>query len=75
MADCEGTFLAWLDCRELEMADADLMDFFTNKARVALNPGTAFGIQGSGFVRVNFACPRTTLQTALTRINDALKDR
>lgn len=75
MAKCEGTFLAWLDCRALGMDDHTLLDFFTTQAKVALNPGTAFGVEGSGFVRLNFACPKSTLEEALKRIIVAIRNR
>ncbi len=64
----EGTYLAWLDCRELGLSDAELHDLFMNNARVWLNDGQMFGSGGSGFQRLNFACSRATLEMALTRI-------
>jgi len=33
-----------------------------------------FGIEGEGFQRINAACPRATLETALSRLKDALYD-
>ena len=65
----EGTFLMWLDCRELGLSDAELDQFFTHRAEVALDKGVWFGKpEGSGFMRMNIACPRSTLKTALGRI-------
>jgi cystathionine beta-lyase len=69
----EGTYLAWLDCREARLPDDDPYTFFLEKARVALNDGKAFGRGGSGFARLNFACPRTTLTQALDRMKTALE--
>lgn len=74
MAECNGTYLAWLDCRELGLGDKELNNFFIQKARLALNPGTSFGIEGTGFMRLNFATPRSVLLSALERIKQALKD-
>jgi cysteine-S-conjugate beta-lyase len=68
----EGTYLAWLDCRKLELGDP--YDFFLQKARVALNDGRTFGTGGSGFVRLNFGCPRSTLEEALRRMKASLAD-
>jgi cystathionine beta-lyase len=68
----EGTYLVWLDCRELGLDDAGLKELFLRKARVALNDGPAFGPGGEGFVRINVACPRSILQQALERIEAAL---
>ena len=49
--------------------------FFLDRARVALNDGRAFGRGGAGFVRLNFACPRTILVEALERMRHALERR
>lgn len=50
----QGTYLLWLDCRELGMSDAQLKDFFVREARVGMNPGTVFGEGGSGFMRLKY---------------------
>jgi len=67
----DGTYLAWLDCRQLEMDDPH--DFFLRHARVALNDGRTFGTGGTGFVRLNFGCPRSTLEEALRRMKLSLE--
>jgi cystathionine beta-lyase len=67
----EGTYLAWLDCREAALP-ANPHRFFLDKAKVALNDGATFGRGGAEFVRLNFACPRTTLAEALERMRQAL---
>lgn len=67
----EGTYLMWLDCRELGMDDAALDDFFTNKAAVGLDKGFWFGAEGSGFMRMNVACPRATMEEAMDRLRQA----
>lgn len=71
----EGCYLLWLDCRALGLDDAGLRHFFVQEARVGLNPGITFGEQGSGFMRLNLACPRATLSQALEQIVEALQDR
>jgi cysteine-S-conjugate beta-lyase len=71
----EGTYLAWLDCREARLPNNDPYTFFLERARVALNDGNAFGRGGAGFVRLNFACPRATLTQALDRMRHALERR
>ncbi|MDO8989413.1 MAG: pyridoxal phosphate-dependent aminotransferase [Sideroxyarcus sp.] len=68
----EGTYLLWLDCRGLGMGDAELREFFVRKAKVGMNPGTAFGKSGSGFMRLNIASPRHVIAEALERIERAL---
>ena len=64
----EGTYLLWLDCRELEMSDAQLKHSFVHKAGVGMSPGTLFGEGGSGFMRMNIAAPRHTIVAALENI-------
>ncbi len=73
MAAPEGTFLAWLDCQNTGLEDP--YQFFLEKAKVALNSGEWFGKAGKGFVRLNFACPRNTLQEGLERMQSALESR
>jgi cystathionine beta-lyase len=68
----EGTYLAWLDCRGAAVS-GDPYDFFLRHARVATSDGATFGRGGEGFVRLNFACPRAMLVTALDRMSSALR--
>ena len=68
----EGTYLVWLDCRGLGMDDANLRTLFREKALVGLEDGYTFGAGGSGFQRMNIACPRPTLKDALGRIERAV---
>jgi cystathionine beta-lyase len=74
----EGTYLAWLDCRELaekapEAFKNGTAHFFLEHARVGLNEGSRFGRGGEGHVRLNFACPRSILEEALTRMEKAVR--
>jgi cystathionine beta-lyase len=68
----EGTYLIWLDCRGLGMDDLALKAFFIFRARVGMNPGTTFGSNGSGFMRLNLGAPRAVVAEALERIEAAL---
>ncbi len=69
----EGTYLLWLDFSELGLADDELNAFVKEKARIMLEPGTNFGTGGSGFLRMNIACPHSVLSEALTRLRTAIK--
>lgn len=69
----EGTFLSWLDFRELDMAPEELQRFLVEKARLALNSGHWFGKNGAGFARFNIACPRSMLEEGLNRLQAAVK--
>jgi cystathionine beta-lyase len=70
----EGTYLVWLDCRELGLEPLKLRAFMREKARVGLEDGHIFGTNGTGFQRMNIACPRATLEEALKRIEGAVKN-
>lgn len=68
----QGTYLVWLDCRELGTDDPALRHFFREKARVGFDDGFLFGASGSGFQRMNIACPRSILNEVLGRIEAAV---
>jgi cystathionine beta-lyase len=73
MAKPEGTYLAWIDCRGAGLKDP--YRFFLDNAKVAFSNGTSYGTGGQGFVRLNFGCPRATLEEALHRMKMALMNR
>lgn len=70
----EGTYLAWLDCRQAGI-EGSPHEFFLQKARVALGDGSTFGPGGEGFVRLTFGCPRSILVEGLDRMKRALLGR
>jgi cysteine-S-conjugate beta-lyase len=73
MNKVEGTYLAWLDCSEMNLSDKPSA-FFLKHARVALSDGAEFGRGGASFVRLNFACSRQQLSQALDQMKRALED-
>ncbi|MHB1678392.1 MAG: MalY/PatB family protein [Sulfuriferula sp.] len=68
----EGTYLLWLDCRELGMNDIELHAFFVQRCQIGMSPGSVFGSGGSGFMRLNLAAPRALLLQALARMAEQL---
>lgn len=68
----EGTYLVWLDFRKTGLNPEELEDLIINKCRLWLDSGKIFGKCGSGFQRINAACPRVVLNTALERIKTEL---
>ncbi|MGH9055052.1 MAG: MalY/PatB family protein [Acidimicrobiales bacterium] len=70
----EATYLAWLDCRRLGL-DVEPADFFLEHARVATSPGAAFGADGAGHVRFNFATSRAILEQAVEAMGAAVSRR
>ena len=68
----EGTYLFWLDFQKLGLSADELENLIVHKAGLWLDSGRIFGASGEGFQRINAACPRSTLQEALERIERAL---
>jgi cystathionine beta-lyase len=67
----EATYLAWLDCTNSGI-EGNPAEFFLERSRVQLIDGIEFGDEGKGFVRLNFACPRSRLSQALYRMKESL---
>ena len=69
----EGTYLIWLDFRELGFrTHNELMDWLVNKAGLGLNSGADFGREGIGFARLNAATNRATLERAMRQLAEAV---
>lgn len=69
----QASFLIWLDCRDLNLSQDELVSFFINKAHLALNNGTSFGEEeGRGFMRLNVGSPRSILKNALENLKKAV---
>jgi cystathionine beta-lyase len=71
----QATYLAWLDMRDLGMKSKQLKKFMISEARIGCNDGPSFGPGGSGYQRLNFACPRSTLTKALHQLKQALEKK
>jgi cystathionine beta-lyase len=69
----EGTYLVWLDMRGLGLTEVELETRLIKTAKVALLKGSLFGQNGTGFFRMNIACPRSLLEEALNRMLKALR--
>jgi cystathionine beta-lyase len=67
----EGTYLAWLDCRALDLP-AGLASFFLERAGVLATDGADCGDAGRGFLRLNIATPRPILAEMVRRMGAAL---
>jgi len=68
LVEPEGTYLAWLDCTALGLSAQKLDEVITQKGKLWLSAGHTFGKGGSGFERINLACPRSVLRSALDRL-------
>lgn len=70
--ELEGTYLVWMDCRDLNLSLDEIDDLFINKAKLALDSGHWFGKVGEGFMRMNIACPRAILEKSLENLKEAV---
>ncbi len=77
LVEPEGTYLPWLDCRELirnlGIEAGELDEFMVNEADLWLDDGAIFGDEGLGYTRINIACPRSTLKEAVDRLRRAVE--
>ncbi|MFN3602049.1 MAG: MalY/PatB family protein [Dietzia sp.] len=71
----DAGFVAWIDLRPYEGLGDDPAAAFLDDGRVALSNGPAFGSQGKGFARVNFACSEELLTEAFTRMGRVAEKR
>ena len=67
IAELEGTYLAWMDCRKLRLSSKELEERLLQEAKLWLNAGTMYGDAGEGFMRWNLACPRARMLEGLER--------
>lgn len=68
----EATYLGWIDFRKLNLPQKDLLQLLQQKARIGMQDGEIFGQAGTGFCRINYACPRALLQEGLERLEKAV---
>lgn len=72
MVEPEASFLVWLDFRALHLCQEEIMRLLLDRAHLALNDGTMFGAQGTGFARLNVGTPRCVLEKALESLRKAI---
>ncbi|MEU2956966.1 MalY/PatB family protein [Streptomyces xanthochromogenes] len=71
----EGTYLGWLDFRQIDLPNSDLAEFFIAEAGVTTVDGGSCGPAGRGFVRLNFATTEAILAEIVERMADAVRRR
>jgi cystathionine beta-lyase len=70
----EGTYLAWMDCRELDLQPS-AYKFFLDRAKLGFNDGAEFGTNGENRVRLNFGTSPAILDQILDRMVSAVRGR
>ncbi len=68
----EATYLAWLDCKGMNLSNSKLREFFINEAKLGLSPGLSFSKEGSGFMRLNFAISSSKMLEVIKKLDKAL---
>lgn len=75
VAPLEGTYLAWMDCRNLGIPSEELEEELMKEAKLWLNAGSMYGKEGEGFMRWNLACPRQLVKEGLERFSQFVDKR
>ena len=78
----EGTYLMWIDCRKA-LREGEAPEGFSERLAAELResyglavcPGTIYGYEGEGFIRLNIACPRATVEKGLEKLHLCLANR
>lgn len=73
IADLQGTYLPWFDCNAYGYSHEELIRRVDTVGKLWLDEGTLFGIEGSGFIRFNIACPRCEIVRAMQGLKKALE--
>lgn len=75
IAELEATYLVWIDCRATGRTSEELAQRLLNECKLMVSPGTLYGAEGEGFLRLNIACPRSLLAEGLQRLKNGLLER
>ena len=67
-----GAFYAWPDIRATGFAASELADRLLEEAGVVTLPGTGFGAEGEGYLRLSYANSQDNLREGLARIGEFL---
>lgn len=72
----EATYLAWIDISRLGITSEEACRKLLKDGKVYVNSGTMYGRKaGEGYIRINLACPHSTLKKGIDRITSTLKMR
>jgi cystathionine beta-lyase len=67
----QATYMMWLDFNGYGLSEDELWRKMTQEAQLGFNRGSDFGQDGSGYFRINLACPRATVEEAMRRLMNA----
>ena len=69
----EATYLLWVNFKAFGLTHEDLYKKLIFDAKLGFNDGKIFGEEGDNFMRINLACPRSTVEEAMHRIEKCFK--
>ncbi|SDQ82635.1 MalY/PatB family protein [Pseudovibrio sp. Tun.PSC04-5.I4] len=69
-----STYLQWVDFAGVDLPFDEIVSRIQKQAKIAVNIGRTFGKGGETFLRFNLACPKSTVQDAVTRLEDVFAD-
>lgn len=72
LVESQATYLLWLDCKEISASAAVLCQFIRANTGLYLTEGECYGQSGAGFIRMNIACPQSTLLDGLQRLKQGI---
>lgn len=70
----EGAFYIFVNIKSLGMSSMEVAEYLLEHAKIALVPGSAFGSEGEGYLRISYACSYEELQEACARIKEAVAE-
>ena len=70
----EGAFYIFVNVKSLGMTSAEVADYLLDHAHVATVPGSAFGTEGEGFIRLSYACSYERIVEAMDRMSKAFEE-
>lgn len=68
----DATYLLWIDIHELGVGSDSFVTYLKEKTGLILLSGSLYGQGGEGFLRMNIACPRSTLADGLKRLSEGV---
>ena len=69
----QATYLLWIDYRDTGFTEEEAMKRLLTIGKLALEPGSKYGEQGKGFLRMNVGCSRSTVEDGINRFIKAFK--
>ena len=68
----EATYLLWLDCSQITDNAKQLSALIRKNTGLYMSPGLSYGKNGKAFIRLNIACPRSTVEEGMKRLAEGV---